>query len=125
MGSDAMILPLCFRRDGEYRQLLMDLTAAFRDRTLPFAASGLCDAAADALMLSLLDDLRGVQKGAALCLLSEEKECVRLQRYFEQYGLRVAFFTARTSLFITLQLPTSTSTSACACYRDCRAATLI
>ncbi|MBR6728444.1 MAG: transcription-repair coupling factor, partial [Clostridia bacterium] len=97
-----MLIPYCFRADGEYRQLLGDLTAALRDRSLPFATGGLCDGAADGLMLSLLDDLRAARRGAALCLLSEEKECARLQSYFEQYGLRVAFFTARDLTFYNI-----------------------
>ena len=75
---------------------------AVRLPALPFAASGLCDGAADALMLSLLEDLGEVKMGAALCLLSEEKECVRLQHYFEQNGLRVAFFTARDLTFYNI-----------------------
>ncbi len=97
-----MLIPACFRLDGEYRQLLDDLTASLRDRPLTFAAGGLCDGAADGLMLSLLQDLDAAKKGAALCLLSEEKECVRLQHYFEQYGLRVAFFTARDLTFYNI-----------------------
>ncbi|MBQ8342427.1 MAG: transcription-repair coupling factor [Clostridia bacterium] len=97
-----MLIPSCFRADGEYRQLCRDLQAAFRHGAPPFAATGLCDGAADALMLSLLDDLRGAREGAALCLLPEEKECARLQSYFEQYGLRVAFFTARDLTFYNI-----------------------
>ena len=97
-----MLIPSCFGADGEYRQLCRDLAAAFKDHTLPFAASGLCDGAADALTISLLEDLREVRRGAALCLLSEEKECVRLQQYLEQYGLRVAFFTARDLTFYNI-----------------------
>ena len=38
-----MLIRECLRADGEYRQLLADLKGAFRDRALPFAASGLCD----------------------------------------------------------------------------------
>ena len=97
-----MLISSCLRTDGEYRQLASDLSGAFRDRSLPFAACGLCDGAADALMLALLEDLKDVRNGTALCLLSEEKECARLQAYFEQYGIRVAFFTARDLTFYNI-----------------------
>ena len=97
-----MLISSCLRADGEYRQLRSDLSKAFRDRSLPFAASGLCEGACDALMLALLEDLKQERKGAALCLVSEEKECVRLQELFEQNGLRVAFFVARDLTFYTM-----------------------
>ena len=97
-----MLISSCLRADSEYRQLCSDLSKAFRDRSLPFAACGLCEGASDALMLALLEDLKDTKKGAALCLLSEEKECVRLQELFEQNGLRVAFFTARDLTFYSM-----------------------
>ena len=94
-----MLITNCLRADSEYRQLAQDMMRAMRDRSLPFAAVGLCDGAADALILSLVRDLSAAQQGAALCLLSEEKECVRLQAFLEQHGIRVAFFTARDLTF--------------------------
>jgi len=97
-----MLIRSCMQSDGEYRQLSADLKRALRDRSLPFAVSGLCDGAADALILSLLCDLEEARRGAALCLLSEERECVRLQSFLEQFGIRVAFFTARDLTFYNI-----------------------
>lgn len=95
-----MLIRACFEADREYRQLLADLRAGFDGRSFPFAACGLCDGAADALMLSLLSTLR--EKGTALCILPEEKECNRLQQLLAQYGLRSAFFTTRDLTFYNI-----------------------
>ncbi|MBQ3483761.1 MAG: transcription-repair coupling factor [Clostridia bacterium] len=97
-----MRIPSCIRADGEYRALAADLKKALRDRSLPFAASGLCDGAADALLAALLTDLGDTKKGAALLLLPEEKECVRVSSVLAQYGLRTAFFTARDLTFYNI-----------------------
>ncbi|MBE6701964.1 MAG: transcription-repair coupling factor [Ruminococcaceae bacterium] len=97
-----MLIRSCMQADGEYRQLSENLAKAFGDRSLPFAASGLCDGAANALILSLLTDLKQVRGGAALCVLSEEKECAKLQGFLEQYGIRVAFFAARDLTFYNI-----------------------
>ena len=50
-----MLISNCLRADAEYRQLSADLTKALGDRSLPFVACGLCDGAADGLMLALLE----------------------------------------------------------------------
>ena len=97
-----MLISNCLRADAEYRQLSADLTKALGDRSLPFVACGLCDGAADGLMLALLEDTKASRRGAALCILPEEKECTRLQGFFEQAGLRVAFFTARDLTFYNI-----------------------
>jgi hypothetical protein len=57
-----MLISSCLRADGEYRQLQNDLAKAFRDRSLPFAACGLCDCASEALMRPLLEDLKDAKK---------------------------------------------------------------
>ena len=92
-----MLIGNCFAADGEYRQLRDELSRSIGGRALPFAACGLCDGAADALMTALLDEFRG--RGAALCILPEEKDCNRLCALFSQYGLRAAFFTGRDLTF--------------------------
>ncbi len=97
-----MLIADCLRADGEYRQLLSDLKKAFRDRSLPFAAGGLCDGAAEGLILALLCDLKNERHGAALCILPEEKDCARLQSFLQQHGLRVAFFATRDLTFYNI-----------------------
>ena len=49
-----MLIPELFHADEEYRQLCADVTAALSRRSLPFAACGMCDGAADAAILSLI-----------------------------------------------------------------------
>ena len=97
-----MLIRSLMQADSEYRQLSADLKKALRDRSLPFAASGLCDGASEALILSLLVDLQDARKGAALCLLPEEKECNRLQGVFTQFGLRAAFYTPHDLTFYNI-----------------------
>ncbi len=95
-----MLIQACFEAEREYRQLREDLAGALGKRALPFAACGLCDGAADGLMASLLTAF--CDRGPALCILSEEKECNRLLSVLSQYGLRVAFFTARDLTFYNI-----------------------
>ncbi len=95
-----MLTRACFEADREYCQLRDDLAAALGRRALPFAACGLCDGAADGLLASLLCSL--TERGPALCLLSEEKECNRIQAMLAQYGLRAAVFTARDLTFYNI-----------------------
>lgn len=94
-----MLTLSAIRADGEYRQLKDDLSRAFVGKTLPFAASGLCEGAANAAVLALLQDLRGKYRGAALFLLPEEKECVRMTVLATSAGLRAAFFEPRDLTF--------------------------
>ncbi len=97
-----MLLNTCLHHDGEYRQLRDELSASFTARSLPYVACGLCDGAADALIATLLCDLREQKKGTALCILSEEKHCVALQNYLESQGVRAAFFMARDLTFYNI-----------------------
>ena len=94
-----MLILDAIRTEGEYRGLVGDLATAFGGRSLPYAVCGLCDGAADALLAALLADLQKPKNGAALLLLSEEKECVRMQHFFTAMGLRAAFYTARDLTF--------------------------
>ena len=94
-----MLISELLRREAEYRDLVADLLLALGRRSLPFAVTGLTDGAADAMLCTLLSDLKGKNKGAVLFLLPEEKECVRLVALLQQYGVRAAFYTARDLTF--------------------------
>ena len=96
-----MLIASCLEADREYRQLRDDILASLGGRSLPFAACGLCDGAADALCAALLFAV--TKKTPALCILSEERECNRMQAMLTQYGLRAAFFTARDLTFCSNQ----------------------
>ncbi|MBE6603589.1 MAG: transcription-repair coupling factor [Ruminococcaceae bacterium] len=97
-----MLIPQAIRAEAEYRALTDDLARALRTRSLPFAVCGLCEGASDAMLAALFADMKGRYSGAALMILPEEKECVRLQQYFSQYGIRAAFFTARDLTFYNI-----------------------
>ena len=93
------------RLDKEYRALLHTTELAFAAaKPLKIAASGLCDGAADATYVSLIEDLlRRRSEGArgladarcALIVCAEEKDCVRTCEMLARFGLRAAFFGAR------------------------------
>ncbi len=96
------ILTTPIRADREYIQLLETVEKCFRDKSLPILASGLSGGAADALTVSLLEDTEEKRRGAALIICSEEKECQRLRRDLEQFGLRSAFYVARDLTFYNI-----------------------
>ena len=93
------ILSSCIRLDPEYRQLLETVRRDFRSAPLPIAVSGLCEGAADALLVSLLEDTKEARKGTALLFCAEEKECVRLSAVLERFGIRAGFYMARDLTF--------------------------
>jgi len=96
----ANILTDCVRKDGEYSQLLEAIKGAKTARTpLPILLAGLCDGAADAVTVSLIEDLKKTDKRPTLLICPEEKECVRLTRLLEQFGLRSAFYVGRDLTF--------------------------
>ena len=97
-----MLIPKIIRGEAEYRDLAADLSLALGRRSLPFAVTGLTDGAADALLVTLLLDLKAKNKGAVLFLLPEEKECVRLTALLQCYGVRAAFYTARDLTFYNI-----------------------
>ena len=90
------------RQDGEYRQLLRTLENDFRLNPLPILASGLCDGAADAFLVSLLQDSTKFRNGTALMICAEEKDCVRVCAALERYGIRSAFYMARDLTFYNI-----------------------
>ena len=96
------ILTQSIRQDAEYKQLLRVLEQDFRHNPLPILASGLCDGAADAFLVSLLNDSARFRGGTALLLCPEEKDCVRVCGMLERYGIRAAFYMARDLTFYNI-----------------------
>ncbi len=97
------LLTDCVRGDGEYAQLLRVLGNAKTARTsLPVLVTGLCDGAADATYVSLLEDLKKSDRRPALLICPEEKECVRLRTLLEQFGIRCAFYVGRDLTFYNI-----------------------
>ena len=90
------------RLDPEYKQLLRTVEQNFRVNPLPILASGLCDGAGDALIVSLLHDTAKIRNGSALIVCPEEKDCVRLCGLLERFDLRAGFFMARDLTFYNM-----------------------
>ena len=90
------------RLDPEYKQLLRTVEQNFRVNPLPILASGLCDGAGDALIVSLLQDTEKTRDGCALIICPEEKDCVRLSGMLEHFGVRAGFFMARDLTFYNM-----------------------
>jgi len=91
------ILTDSIRQDGEYRQLLRVVKALGNmANPQPVLLTGLCEGAADATYVSLIEDIRaGGAKAPVLLICPEEKECVRLKVFLEQYGIKTGFFVGR------------------------------
>ena len=89
------ILTDSIRSDPEYRQFLRTLERDFREKPLPILASGLCDGAADAFLVSTLQDSTPYRNGAVLLICPEEKDCTRITTMLERNGIRTAFYPAR------------------------------
>ncbi len=94
------------RSDPEYGQLLAAARRNFKDKPLPLLANGLCEGAAEALIISLIEDLcthpdkkDTASRRTALIICPEEKDCVRMKQTLKRFGLRAAFFTARDLSF--------------------------
>lgn len=89
------------RSDTEYEDLLRTAQQEFKQKKpQPIQVNGLCEGANEALCVSLLHDLS--DRGPALVLCHEEKECVRLRTVFERFGLRAAFFINRDLTFYSI-----------------------
>ena len=97
------ILTSCIREDPEYRQLLRTVNENFRINPLPILASGMCDGASDAFLVSLIEDTKK-QRGdsPALVVCPEEKECVKLCGILERCGIRAAFYMSRDLTFYNI-----------------------
>ena len=96
------LLTELIRQDPEYLQLLKTVERDFRLQPLPILASGLCDGASDAFLVSLLEDSNAFRNGAALLICPEEKDCVRMLGMLERYGFRAAFYMARDLTFYNI-----------------------
>ena len=87
------------RLDSEYKELLKVLKkVSVSANPQPILLTGLCEGAADAAYASLIEDILGfssVRKAPVLLVCAEEKECVRLKIFLEQYGIKVGFFVRR------------------------------
>ena len=97
------LLTQCIRSDPEYAQLLRVASRAFRDNPLPILASGLCEGASDAFLVSLIEDTAQVRRGSpALVVCPEEKDCNRLSGVLTRCGLRTAFYMTRDLTFYNI-----------------------
>ena len=91
------------RRDGEYAGLLKTIYKTYDAREpLPIALSGLCEGAADALCVSLIEDIARERGGCALIVCAEEKEAAKTRDLLERFGLRCGFFIARDLTFYNI-----------------------
>ena len=95
------LLTSAIRSDPEYGQLLAAARRHFKDKPLPLLANGLCEGAAEALTVSLIEDLcvRGEAHRTALLVFPEEKDCLRMKQTLTRFGLRAVFYTARDLSF--------------------------
>ncbi len=97
------ILTDSIRRDSEYTQLLSCAIKAYEAReALPIVASGLCEGASDALLVSLLEDLEKEKGGCALIVCPEEKDAIRLRDLLLRFGLKCGFYIARDLTFYNI-----------------------
>ena len=96
------ILNDCIRSDTEYRHFLTTLERDFRASPLPILASGLCDGAAEAFLVSTLEDSRRFRGGTALIICPEEKDCVRTCATLERNGISAAFYLSRDLTFYNI-----------------------
>ncbi len=97
------IIKACLRADKEYAQLLRAISDSKRqNHPLPLAVTGLCEGATDACLATLIEDISAFDKRAALIICPEEKECVRIKHFLEQFGYRVAFYMGRDLTFYNI-----------------------
>ncbi len=97
------ILTDSIRGDREYGELLRSILATKTARTpLPLLISGLCDGAADAAYVSLIEDLREKDRRPVLIICAEEKECVRVKQLLRHFGYRCAFYVGRDLTFYNI-----------------------
>ena len=99
------LLTSAIRTDPEYTQLLAAVRRQFKDKPLPLLANGLCEGAAEAFIISLIQDTcipdpkTKTTKKTALIVCPEEKDCMRTKQTLARFGLRSAFYTARDLSF--------------------------
>ena len=92
------------RLDSEYRQLLDTIKKEFMaHKSYPIAISGLSDGASDSAIISLIEDTkekRGKMPTTIICY--DEKECLRLQKLFTQFGYSAGFYLNRDLNFYNI-----------------------
>ena len=99
------LLTSAIRIDPEYGQLLAAARQNFKDKPLPLLANGLCEGAAEAFIISLVEDTcldnqaTKTPHRTALIVCPEEKDCMRMKQTLTRFGLRAAFYTARDLSF--------------------------
>ncbi len=99
------LLTSAIRTDPEYGQLLTAVRRNFKDKPLPLLCNGLCEGAAEAFMVSLIEDTclynkeTKTSQKTALIICPEEKDCMRMKQTLRRFGLRAAFYTARDLSF--------------------------
>ena len=92
------------RLDNEYKQLLETIKKEFSThKAYPIAISGLSDGASDSATLSLVNDTKEKRGKMPLVIICpEEKECLRLQKLFTQYGISAGFYLNRDLNFYNI-----------------------
>lgn len=97
------ILTDSIRVDNEYNHLLDCVLKGLSGKAATALVNGLCEGAADALTVSLINDYLSAvsakgKRGAAdtaLIVCSEEKECTKRASLLSSFGLRTAFWPVR------------------------------
>ena len=86
------------KSDKEYKELLSAVRLDFSSpKPLKIAASGLCDGAADSVLISLIEDAKSIDKASKIALIvcADEKECVKTKDTLERFGIRTGFYNSR------------------------------
>ena len=92
------------RLDNEYKQLLETIKKEFSThKAYPIAISGLSDGASDSAIISLVEDTKEKRgKMPLIIICPEEKECLRLQKLFTQFGISAGFYLNRDLNFYNI-----------------------
>lgn len=95
------------RMDTEYLHLRDCINACINSKPAPILVNGLCEGAADALTVSIINDYRSIMSShgktpVSLIVSSEEKERLKLSALLESFGLRTAFWPVRDLTFYNI-----------------------
>jgi hypothetical protein len=90
------ILTDAVRLDKEYGELQNTALLDFKiPKPLPIAVGGLCDGASDAVLVSLIEDIRRERGGTALVICHSDKECARTAELLRRFGIAASVFGTR------------------------------
>jgi transcription-repair coupling factor (superfamily II helicase) len=90
------ILTSAVRQDKEYTELRNSALLDFKiPKPLPIAVGGLCDGASDAVLVSLIEDIRQERGGTALVICQSDKECARTAELLRRFGIAASVFGTR------------------------------